>query len=173
MPVRIPREYREFETAYLVEFLQAFYPDREYYIGFRLGRTLLIWEHPELPEEELRLFRGYLPEVDAVVFGDNMATLLEAKILPKFYRTAIGALEDYRELVPFTPEFAERGIKQFEFLLVTPLKSTYIMKRCLERGFRNVIFYVPLVEDVFRRYRPVYREIPRYQELLEKYGIER
>jgi len=126
--LRRRRKYTPVERRYVVEAVQAFWPDAIYKaFNVRLGRPPeeLRRLHPEL---DRRWMKVWLPCADAIVVTDTHLYVVEAKI--RNPRQAIGQLLDYVRRVPETPELAPYAGRPIVAVLVVPFADPELVKTC-------------------------------------------
>jgi len=165
--MRIPREYRFLGTRYVQEFIHLFYPRTRYIVPYRLVPFPTVAAQVGIAEKDLALHRGYYPEVDGVIWLDGEAIVIEAKLLPRQFIEGWAKLEVYRDYAPLVPEFKQIGLNNIHYLLLIPISSPYIERRCHRSGFECRVWRPDWYDTVLEIYRPGYKEIPLHEQLLD------
>jgi len=132
------RRYRLVERRYIVDYVMNRIKQRKSVIfNCPLGPTpeSLRKMYPDLPPTYFRKWRRY---ADAVVITTGSLLLIEAKIRDPI--AGIGALINYKTLIPQTPELKQYLHLQVVPILVAPIERPDIKALCKANGIQFELY---------------------------------
>lgn len=144
------------EIRLVNEFLATYYPDAQIQTQVPLGPIAPRNEGMFISESELWLLGRFRRRVDAVVFLPDQTIIIEGAIKPNPGDLSI--VEFYAELLPFSPEMADRSALPVRKLLVWALKDSALMAFALKRGIEVSIFHPSWIDDYLTTLTPRYRQ---------------
>lgn len=140
----------EWEAQYVSEYVATRYPRTPVRLHARLGTAPVSTLDVPLTAEEERIFRYKMRWADAVVFTPAETIVIEGKLRAAEYAKAIGELEIYISLIPYTPEFKDLLAPKIVGELLIPGTDPTVEVLARRKGYR-VTIWTPSWFNTFRQ----------------------
>ncbi|MBF6606966.1 MAG: hypothetical protein IVW53_15470 [Chloroflexi bacterium] len=139
------RRGQQVERRLVAEWLVARHGDDFYQQNVRLGSMPLEFANQDLDPMEAKLVHNaYARWADAIIFGRDKVTIVEAKIVA--HPVALGQLRLYSRLLPFTPNVKIQPNASIEMLLLYAIADDMVLQLAREDGITLEQFHPDWVD---------------------------
>lgn len=152
------------EARLVAEWLLARHAGDYYQTHVRLGSMPLDLGNTDLsPEEAKMVHNAFARWVDALVIRDDVVILVEAKVIA--HPDAIGQLQLYARMLPFTPGLRVNPLARIQKMLVYAREDVNVSQLAAEQGITTEQFSPPWVDQYIATRLARQRQGSRPQQL--------